>query len=124
MRKAPATGASLSERGEQCEKERAEAFFLGERRRRRRVLDVPAADLQEEMAEQRFSVFDSSDEDGGAQRTSPRAERAIQQSAMREQLSNLRGLWSRPRISFGPLVVLVATETVGSFRGEVDRDFG
>jgi hypothetical protein len=38
------------------EEERAEAYFLGERRRRRRILDVRAADLQEEMAEQRFSV--------------------------------------------------------------------
>ena len=36
--------------------ERAEAFFLCERRRRRRILDVRAADLQEELAEQRFSV--------------------------------------------------------------------
>jgi hypothetical protein len=34
----------------------AEAFFLCERRRRRWILDVRAADLQEEMAEQRFSV--------------------------------------------------------------------
>ena len=30
----------------------------------------------------------SCDEDGGNQRTSPRAERAIKQSAMREQLKN------------------------------------
>jgi hypothetical protein len=36
--------------------EGAEAFFLCERRRTRRILDVRAADLQEELAEQRFSV--------------------------------------------------------------------
>jgi hypothetical protein len=35
-------------------KERADAFFLCERRRRRRILDVRAADLQEEMTEQRL----------------------------------------------------------------------
>jgi hypothetical protein len=47
------------------------------------------------------------------------------QSAMREQLSNSgAGLWSRPRISFGPCVAPVATETVGSFGAEVDHDFG
>ena len=33
--------------------------------RSRRILDVRAADLQEEMAEQRFFRFASSDEDGG-----------------------------------------------------------
>jgi hypothetical protein len=37
------------------EEAEAEAFFLCERRCRR-VLDVRAADLQEEMMEQRFSV--------------------------------------------------------------------
>jgi hypothetical protein len=38
--------------------------FVPERRRSRRILDVRAADLQEEMAEQRFSVPSASDEDG------------------------------------------------------------
>jgi hypothetical protein len=32
-------------------------LLLCERRRSRRILDVRAADLQEEMAEQRFSVL-------------------------------------------------------------------
>jgi hypothetical protein len=34
-----------------------ERSFLCEQRRRRRIRDVRAADLQEEMAEQRFSVL-------------------------------------------------------------------
>jgi hypothetical protein len=69
--------------------ERAEAFFLCERRRRR-ILDVRAADLQEEMAEQRFSVLAAPTTTAAAQRTSPRAERTIQYSAMREQLGKGR----------------------------------
>jgi hypothetical protein len=36
-----------------------------ERREWRRIRDVCAADLQEEMTEQRFSVSVGSDEDGG-----------------------------------------------------------
>jgi hypothetical protein len=59
--------------------------FLRERRRRR-ILDVRAADLQEEMAEQRFSVPPDPTKTAATQRTSQRAERAIKQSAMREQL--------------------------------------
>lgn len=55
-------------------------------RRRRRVLDVRAADLQEEMAEQRFSVPSAPTKTAATQRTSQRAERAIKYSAMREQL--------------------------------------
>jgi hypothetical protein len=57
-----------------------------ERRRSRRILDVRAADLQEEMAEQRFSVPPDPTKTAAAQRTSQRAERAIKHSAMREQL--------------------------------------
>jgi hypothetical protein len=60
--------------------------FLCERRRSRRILDVRAADLQEKMAEQRFSVPSASAEDGGIQRTSQRAERAIKHARLREQL--------------------------------------
>ena len=44
-----------------------------------------AADLQEEMAEQRFSVPPDTTETAATQRTSQRAERAIENSAMREQ---------------------------------------
>jgi hypothetical protein len=40
-------------------------LFVGQRRRSRRTRDVRAADLQEKMAEQRFSRSVSSDEDGG-----------------------------------------------------------
>ena len=39
-----------------AEEEEAEAFSLCERRRSRQTLDVRAADLQGEMAGQRFSV--------------------------------------------------------------------
>jgi hypothetical protein len=42
--------------------------------------------VQEEMAEQRFSVPSAPTKTAAAQRTSQRAERAIKQSAMREQL--------------------------------------
>ncbi len=66
-------------------REQAEAFFLCERRRGG-SLDVRAADLQEEMAEQRFSVAPDPTKTAATQRTSQRAERAIRQSAMREQL--------------------------------------
>ena len=81
---------------------------------RRRIRDVRAADLQEKMAEQRFSVppaptktaaaqrtpqrakrankhsdvraADLQEKKAAAKRTSQRAERAIKHSAMREQL--------------------------------------
>jgi hypothetical protein len=53
----------------------------------RRILDVRAADLEEEMAVQRFSVPPSPTKTAATERTSQRAERAIKQSAMREQLS-------------------------------------
>jgi hypothetical protein len=66
--------------------ERAEVFFLCARRRRRRILDVRTADLQKDMAGQRFSVPPDPTKMAATQRTSPRAERAIEQSAMREQL--------------------------------------
>ena len=42
-------------------------------RRRRRILDVRAADLQEEMAKQRFSVPPDPTKTAAIQRTSPRA---------------------------------------------------
>jgi uncharacterized protein YqfA (UPF0365 family) len=67
------------------EEERAEALFLCERRRRWRILDVRAADLEEET-EQRLSVPSALTKTAATQRTSPRVERAIEQSAMREQL--------------------------------------
>ena len=70
--------------------ERAEAFFLCERRRRRRILDVRAADLQEEMTEQRFSVLAAPTKTAATQRTSPQAELTMQYSAMREQLGKGR----------------------------------
>ena len=68
------------------EAERAETLFLCKRRRRRRILDVRAADLQEELTEQRFSVPSALMKTAVTQRTLPRVERAIEQSAMREQL--------------------------------------
>jgi hypothetical protein len=51
-----------------------------------RVRDVRAADLQEDLAEQRFSVPPDPTKTAATQRTSQRAERAVKQSAMREQL--------------------------------------
>jgi hypothetical protein len=57
-----------------------------EERRRRRILDVRAADPQEEMAEQRFCVPSAPTKTAATQRTSQRAKRAIKHSAMREQL--------------------------------------
>jgi hypothetical protein len=78
------------------EEEGAEAFFLCERRRRRRILDVRATDLQEEMAEQRLSVPTAPMKTAATQRTSLRAERAIKQSAMREQLQT-KMITTRPR---------------------------
>jgi hypothetical protein len=59
--------------------------FLCERRRSRRILDVRAAELQEEVAEQRFSVPPFPTKTAAPQRTSQRAEASNQQSAMREQ---------------------------------------
>jgi len=53
---------------------------------RRRIREVRAADLQEEMAEQCFSVPPDPTKTAACWRTSQRAERAIEQSAMREQL--------------------------------------
>jgi len=47
--------------------------------RRRRILDVRAADLQEEMGKPCFSVSTAPTKTAATQRTSPRAERAIQQ---------------------------------------------
>jgi hypothetical protein len=45
--------------------------------------DVRAADLQEELAEQRFSVPSAPTKTAATQRTSQRAERAIEHSAIR-----------------------------------------
>jgi hypothetical protein len=73
------------------EEKRAAAFLCG-RRRRRRILDVRAADLQEEMAEQRFSVLSAPTKTAAIERTSQRAKRAIKYSAMREQLQKMRCL--------------------------------
>jgi hypothetical protein len=67
------------------EKEGAEAL-LPRRATTPVAFDVRAADLQEEMAEQRFSVPSAPTKTAATQRTSQRAERAIKQSAMREQL--------------------------------------
>ena len=53
---------------------------------RRRIREVRAADLHEEMAEQCFSVPPDPTKTAACWRTSQRAERAIEQSAMREQL--------------------------------------
>jgi isopentenyl diphosphate isomerase/L-lactate dehydrogenase-like FMN-dependent dehydrogenase len=69
-----------------AEEERADVLFVWKRRRRRWIREVRAADLQEEMAEQRFSVPSAPTKTAATQRTSQRAERAIKQSAMREQL--------------------------------------
>jgi hypothetical protein len=49
----------------------------------RRILDVRAADLQEEMAEQRFSVPSAPTKTAATQRTSPRA--AASNQTQREQ---------------------------------------
>ena len=69
----PASGASKSNTA------------LREERRRHQLLDVRAAGLQEKMAEQRFSVPPDPTKTAATQRTSQRAERAIRQSAPREQ---------------------------------------
>jgi hypothetical protein len=58
--------------------------------RRRRILDVRAADLQKEMAGQRFSVPPDPTKTAATERTSQRAERAIKHSAMREQCKKQR----------------------------------
>jgi hypothetical protein len=52
----------------------------------RRIREVRATDLQEEMAEQRFSVPPDPTKTAASWRTSQRAERAIEHCAMREQL--------------------------------------
>ena len=67
-------------------------FLVREECRRRRILDVRAAELQEEMAEQRSSVPPDPTKTAATQRTSQRAERAIKRSAMREQLTSKTGL--------------------------------
>jgi hypothetical protein len=70
-----------------AEEKGADMHFVGERRRSGRLRDVPAADLQEEMAEQRFSVPIAPTKTAAAQRTSGRAERAIKQGAIRRERS-------------------------------------
>jgi hypothetical protein len=85
VRKAAATERQLQRAERVMHKERAEAFFLCERRRRQRILDVRAADLQEEMTEQRFSVPSDPTKTAATKRTSQRAKRAVKHSAMREQ---------------------------------------
>ena len=82
-KQAPAS-ASGSEQWIRSERRRS---FLRERRRRRPILDVRAADLQEEMAEQRLSVPPAPTKTAATQRTSQRAR--IKQSAMREQLTKI-----------------------------------
>jgi hypothetical protein len=82
--RAPASASGASSAHENAQRR----SFLCERRRRPRILDVRAADLQEEMAEQRFSVAPGPTKTAATQRTSQRAERAIRQSAIREQLKN------------------------------------
>ena len=66
--------------------ERAEALFPLERRQSRRILDVRAADLQEKMAEHRFTVRPDPTKTAATERTSQRAERAIDIARLREQL--------------------------------------
>ena len=75
-----------------------------ERRRRqlpaRRAREAPkklegAADLQEEMAEQRSSVPSDPTKTAATQRASPRAERAIEQSAIARAITNK---WRVPAI--------------------------
>ena len=63
-------------------RQRADMIVSCERRRSMRILDVRAADLQEEMTEQRFSVPSAPTKTAATQRTSPRAERAIKHSAI------------------------------------------
>ena len=83
--------ASVSRAAELRRSERTR-FSVRTRRRRRRVVDVCAADLQEEMAGQRFSVPPDPTKTAATERTSQRAERAIKQSAMREQKDQRHGL--------------------------------
>jgi hypothetical protein len=80
---------------------------LCERQRRRRILDVRAADLQEELAEQRFSVPPDLTKTAATQRTSERAERAIEHGAMREQLTRIRALRAACRSRVRVIVVAV-----------------
>ena len=49
--------------------------------------DVRAAGLQEEIAEQRFFVLSAPTKTAATERTSPRAERAIEHSAIRSERS-------------------------------------
>jgi len=64
--------------------ERADTLFVCERRRSRRILDVRAADLQEERRNN-ASVPSAPTKTAATQRTSQRAKRAIDHSAMRER---------------------------------------
>ena len=68
--------------------ERAEAFSSASDDGGGGFLDVRAADLQEEMAGQRFSVPPDPTKTAATERTSQRAERAIKHSAMCEQCKN------------------------------------
>ena len=74
-------------------------FLVREECRRRRILDVRAAELQEEMAEQRSSVPPDPTKTAATQRTSQRAERAIQtqRDARAVNLKNGPGLRWRAR---------------------------
>ena len=81
------TSASLSERSEQYARSERRRSFLCERRRRRRTPDVRAADLQEETAEQRFSVPPAPTKTAGNLANIAASGASNQQSAMREQLS-------------------------------------
>ena len=77
--------------------ERGDTFFVPERRRSRRLpsairaRDVRAADLQEEMAEQRFSVPSAPTKTAATRRTSQRAERAIDSASASERSGPLDG---------------------------------
>ena len=76
--------ASVSRAAELRRSERTR-FSVRTRRRSRRVLDVCAADLQEEMAGQRFSVPPDPMKTAATQRTSQRAERAINRADARAE---------------------------------------
>jgi hypothetical protein len=58
--------------------------------RRQWILDVRAADLQEEMAEQRFSVPSAPTKTAATQRTSPRAAASNQTQREQQAQRNLR----------------------------------
>ncbi len=71
-------------------------LFVPEWRRSRRTLDVRAADLQEEMAEQRSYVPSAPTKTAATKRTSQRAAASNRESAIRASgASNQQGLKAR-----------------------------